>query len=115
MSEPRFGGCQPPCNTLSFARHQIPCNTLSINYNFPLHVPGDKIRALNPDLDGANSAEDVKIFHYLGEGEFNKEHFATLKTLEASLQIPSAFSAPKNDAIMMLDVHPGIAKPVTNL
>ena len=73
-------------NTLSFARHEIPCGTLSINYNFPLHVPAEIIRALNLDPDGANTAEDVKIFHYLGEGEVNKEHFATRESLEEVLE-----------------------------
>lgn len=73
-------------NTLAIARHQIPCGTLPINYNFPLHVPGDRIRALNPDPEGANRPEDVKIFHYLGDGEINKGHFATRASLEAILE-----------------------------
>ena len=73
-------------NSLAFARHQIPCGILPINYNFPLHVPGDRIRALNPDPDGANSIEDIKIFHYLGDGEVNKEHFATVESLQEVLQ-----------------------------
>lgn len=73
-------------NTLSLARHEIPCGNLPINYNFPLHVQAEKIRALNLDPEEANSPEDVKIFHYLGNGEINKEHFATCKSLEEVLQ-----------------------------
>ncbi|MDF1697421.1 MAG: aminotransferase class I/II-fold pyridoxal phosphate-dependent enzyme [Saprospiraceae bacterium] len=73
-------------NTISCIRHNIPCGAMSINYNFPLHVPDDKIRALNPDSNGQNSAEDVKVFHYLGNGEFNREDFATIKSLEDALQ-----------------------------
>jgi len=68
-------------NCLAFARHGIPCETLSINYNFPLNVPGDAIRALNPDPNGEDSDEDIKIFHYIG----GREHFATRETVEVLL------------------------------
>jgi len=73
-------------NTLCFERYGISCGTLPINYNFPLHVPDDKIRALNPDPKGENSADDVKIFHYLGNGRFNREDFLTIESLENALQ-----------------------------
>lgn len=69
-------------NTLAFTRHDIPCGTFSINYNFPLHVPEKAIRALNPDPDGEDGNEDIKIFHYLGEGEINRRHFATRESLQ---------------------------------
>ena len=72
-------------NTLCFVRHEIPCETMSINYNFPLHVSSDKIRSLNPDPNGEDSAEDIKIFHYLGDGRFNREDFLTLESLENAL------------------------------
>lgn len=72
-------------NTLIFNRYEMPCAALSINYNFPLHVPGDAIRALNPDPEGKNSLEDIKIFHYLGNGEFNKEDFVSSALLESAL------------------------------
>jgi len=73
-------------NTLCFERHGISCGTLTINYNFPLCMPDDKIRALNPDPKGENSADDVKIFHYLHDGRFNKEDFLTIESLENALQ-----------------------------
>jgi len=73
-------------NTLSFERNNIPCGTLPINYNFPLHVSDEKIRALNLDPKGENSAEHVKIFHYLGNGRFNKKIFETSKSLENILE-----------------------------
>jgi hypothetical protein len=73
-------------NTLCFERHGISCGTLPINYNFPLHVSDDKIRALNPDPKGENNAEDVKIFHYLGNGVFKKNDFQTIESLENALQ-----------------------------
>jgi len=72
-------------NTLALTRHGIPCSTLPLNYNFPLHVSAKKIRALNPDPDGADSDDDVKIFHYLGEGEFNKGNFSTNASFEEML------------------------------
>ena len=64
-------------NTICFERHGISCGTLPINYNFTMNVPDDKIRVLNPDPKGENSADDVKIFHYLGSKRlplyYNKE------------------------------------------
>jgi hypothetical protein len=54
-------------NCLAFERHEIPCGTIPINYNFPLNLPGDELRALNPDPDGENAYEDIKIFHYIGD------------------------------------------------
>ncbi|MCP4539674.1 MAG: aminotransferase class I/II-fold pyridoxal phosphate-dependent enzyme, partial [Chloroflexi bacterium] len=73
-------------NTLACVRHRIPCGILPINYNFPLHVHADQIRALNPDPEGANSIQDVKIAHYLPGGEIHPEHFATRKSLEKLLR-----------------------------
>jgi SAM-dependent methyltransferase len=72
-------------NTLAIARHDIPCGALSINDNFPLHVPEDAIRALNPDPDGKDSSEDIRIFHCLGDGEVNRSHFATRERVEEVL------------------------------
>ena len=68
-------------NTLCFARHEIPVGTLPLKYNFPLHVDGERIRALNPDPEGEDAVDDIKVFHYLGYGEVNKDHFATAETL----------------------------------
>ncbi len=73
-------------NTLSFVRHDIPCETLSINYNFPLHVSDYKMRALNPDANGHDSPDDIKVFHYLGQGEFNRKDFDTTETIEKALK-----------------------------
>jgi len=52
-------------NCLAFERHEIPCGKLPINYNFPLNLPGEAMRALNPDPDGENDFEDIRIFHYI--------------------------------------------------
>lgn len=73
-------------NTLVFARHNISVGALPINYNFPLHVDNEQIRRLNPDPDGLNSSEDIKIFHYLGDGEVNKDHFSTEESLNEVLR-----------------------------
>jgi len=73
-------------NTLSFERHDIPCGTLPINYNFALNVADDKMRALNPDPKGEDSAEDVKIFHYIPGRRFGTKDFLTIKSLENALQ-----------------------------
>jgi hypothetical protein len=72
-------------NTLNIYRNNIPYNALSINYNFPLHVPDTKIRELNLKEDEKNSVEDIKIFHYLGDGIFNKEDFASQPRLNSAL------------------------------
>lgn len=72
-------------NTLSFERHQIPCDILPVNYNFPLHVDDEKMREFNPDPDGKNSPEDIKIFHYCGNSEINRRDFESNQTLERAL------------------------------
>ena len=72
-------------NTISYTRHKIPCETLSINYNFPLHVNEELIRKQNSDHLGNNNAEDIKIFHYLGNGEFNREDFLSQKKIDNAL------------------------------
>lgn len=72
-------------NTLCFARHDIPVGTLPLKYNYPLHVNGERIRELNPDPEGQDAVEDIKVFHYLGDGEVNKAHFATAESLEEVL------------------------------
>jgi hypothetical protein len=68
-------------NCLAFERHKIPCGSLSINYNFPLNLPGDAIRALNPDPEGENDFEDVRIFHYIGA----RKLFETPESVQALL------------------------------
>ena len=72
-------------NTLSFERHQIPCDVLPINYNFPLHVNGEKMRDFNPDPNGENSPSEIKIFHYCGNSEISREDFESNKSLEKAL------------------------------
>jgi len=72
-------------NNISFVRHGIPTGTLPLKYNFPLHVPSDKIRSSNPDPEGQNEIEDIRIFHYLGEGEIHKDHFATDQSIQEVL------------------------------
>lgn len=72
-------------NTLCIYRNKISHGSLSINYNFPLHVPDTKIRELNLNEDGKNSSEDIKIFHYLGDGVFNKEDFSTPTNIKLAL------------------------------
>ncbi len=67
--------------TLGIIRHQIPWGVVSINDNFPLHVSAEKIRQLNPDPEGLNSPQDIRIFHYLGKGEINKQHFSSEQLL----------------------------------
>ncbi len=53
-------------NCITFARHQIPCDLLPINDNFPLNLPAEEMRRLNPDPYGQDSDEDIRIFHYIG-------------------------------------------------
>lgn len=72
-------------NTLSFERHQIPCETLSVNYNFPLHINDLKMRKFNPDPNGENSVNDIKVFHYCGSSEISREDFRCNHTLERAL------------------------------
>lgn len=67
-------------NTLTIARYKIRCEALPLNYNFPLHVPAESMRKLNPDPDGNDADEDIRIFHYLGEaaGEINRDDFENI-------------------------------------
>lgn len=73
-------------NNIAFIRHGIPTGTLPLNYNFPLHVPSDKIRSANPDPQGEDNVGDIRVFHYLGEGEVNKEHFSSDQSLQEVLE-----------------------------
>ena len=102
-------------NALCFVRYGIPCGTLSINYNFPLHVPYNEIRTLNPDPEGKNSAEDIKIFHYLGNGRFNKEDFQTNESLENALQRTDLNEAETVFQRKMRFVHEKIISKKSNI
>ena len=73
-------------NNIAFVRHGIPTGALPLKYNFPLHVSCDAMRAANPDPEGQDAAEDIRIFHYLGEGEVHKGHFASEETLREVLE-----------------------------
>jgi len=79
-------------NCLAFERHKIPCGKLSINYNFPLNLPGDEIRALNPDPNGENDFEDIRIFHYIGARKVFKTH-ESVQTLLDSRDLTGAWAA----------------------
>ena len=68
-------------NCLAFQRHRIPCRTISVNYNFPLNVPGDAFRSINPDPNGENRHEDTRIFHYID----GRQHFETAEGVERLL------------------------------
>jgi len=57
-------------NSVCCDRHGIDYDTVSINYNFPMNLPTDLMRALNPDPEGHNRHEDTKIFHYIGGRKF---------------------------------------------
>jgi len=72
-------------NTISYRRYNLSCGTLSVNYNFPLHLHDEFIRKRNPDSAGNNSPNDIKVFHYLGDGLFNKEDFLTRNHLLKAL------------------------------
>ena len=72
-------------NSLAFQRHNIKCATLSLNYNYPLHLDEKEFRNINSD-DGKNNPEDIKVFHYLGDGVFNKEDFLTNQDLEMAMK-----------------------------
>ncbi|VEN73010.1 hypothetical protein EPICR_100056 [Candidatus Desulfarcum epimagneticum] len=73
-------------NSLSFVRHHIPCGVFSLNYNYPLHLCEKEFRAINQDPEGHNAPDDIKIFHYLGDGRFTDEDFSTEKALEKALK-----------------------------
>lgn len=72
-------------NSLSYSRHSVPSGTLSLNYNYPLHLNEDEFREENHSINEGNSAHDIKIFHYLGEGEFNKNDFLSSSSLNEAL------------------------------
>ena len=72
-------------NTVGFQRYKIPCKELSVNYNFPMHIPDLAFRSLNPDPDGEDMPDDIKVFHYLGNGKFNREDFISTEALKLAL------------------------------
>ena len=66
-------------------KYKIPTGTLSLNYNYPLHVDENEFRKINFDSKGENLPEDIKVFHYLGAGEFNKEDFKNDQKINEAL------------------------------
>ena len=73
-------------NTLSIVRNNIPASELPIKYNFPLNRPSGPFMAKNPDPEGENHIDQIKIFHYLGDGEINKKDFITTEALSKLLR-----------------------------
>jgi hypothetical protein len=71
--------------TLSIYRNNLKHECLSITDNFPLHIDGEAIRALNSKGEEHN-VKDVAVFHYLGSGEFSKSDFNTDESLKLALQ-----------------------------
>jgi hypothetical protein len=73
-------------HTLATTRLGIRVGELALRDNFPLHVAHDEIRRINPDPEGRDRDEDIRIFHYLGHGEINKDDFESSATLAAALE-----------------------------
>lgn len=95
-------------NSLSFVRHQIPTDTLSINYNFPLTLDEIRLKELNPDPFGENKPEDIRVFHYLAKGEFNKQHFKSEETLNRAITNPRLSESGKVFRNRILEIWPHI-------
>ncbi len=79
-------------NCLAFERHGIRCAEMSVNYNFPLNLPGDAYRALNPDPSGKDRYSDIRIFHYIG-GRMHFENTDTIEELLARSDLDGAWPA----------------------
>lgn len=82
-------------NTLSLYQLKIPFGILPVNYNFPLNLPERGLREMNPDPNGENEIEDIKIYHYLASGEVNKRHFETEESLAELLSRENMSPAAK--------------------
>lgn len=89
------------------ARHGIPCEAISINYNFPMNLPHDKIRALNPDNEGGNQHKDTKIFHYIGGRKF----FESQQTVLDLINDDSLCEAWPVFQARLREVHNSISSP----
>ena len=72
-------------HTIGIARYEIPCDALTADYNFPLHIPDTEFLQLNLGPNGLVTTNEIKVFHYLGDGLFNKEDFISESTLEKAL------------------------------
>ena len=72
--------------TLSLSRLETRTATLPLEYNFPLHVDGEVLRRLDRNRRPGRHPEDVRLYHYLGQGEIRREDFATRQSLERLLQ-----------------------------
>lgn len=68
-------------HTLSIFRHQISYETLPLTYNFPLHVSDLKLLSLSQNRKPENRISEIKIFHYLGNGKFNREDFSSAENI----------------------------------
>jgi len=92
-------------NTLSYTRHNIPCATISLNYNYPLHISEEAFRKLNVAENGQNQPKDIKIFHYLGDGEFNKTDFISQESLNLALKRPPLSKSGEEFKKILGDVY----------
>lgn len=97
-------------NCLVFDRHGMPCRTTSINCNFPLNLPGEEIRALNPDVNGEDSMEDIKIFHYIG----GRKNFANQESLKEYLRQEKSDAAESVFQRKLQIVHNKISHAIAN-
>jgi len=94
-------------NTLTINKNKIKCISLSMNYNFPLHIPETAIRKIN--FKDKHHPKDIKVFHYLGNGTFNKSHFETKKTLEIALKKKDLEECAKYFQIKLQEVYDTIS------
>lgn len=76
--------------TVAMARNGLPAGRLREEFNFPLHMKSTAFHRLNVSEADTAQPSQVKLFHYLGEGEVNKSDFKSAASLDRLLDRSSS-------------------------
>lgn len=74
--------CSQVAFSVSLLRHGLEAESLEEIYNFPLHMPSTAFHRLNSAAGAKVAPADIRLFHYLGHGEINKDHFVSVQALK---------------------------------
>ncbi len=99
--------------SLALVRHSIPWRSLPLTFNFPLNQPAPLMRARNPSPEGEDAPENVRVFHFCGNGTISRATFETPETLgdllAKRLDEPHAERARQ---LLRAILHPVVSAPL---
>ena len=99
--------------SLALVRHSITWRSLPLTFNFPLNQPAPLMRARNPSPEGEDAPENVRVFHFCGNGTISRATFETPETLgdllAKRLDEPHAERARQ---LLRAILHPVVSAPL---